>query len=328
MYILGLGGSLHDYSACLMKDKEILVAIEEERITRQKHAADKNKLQDALVKNQVWKYLRTIPKYTMKNAVDYCLEYAKITKDDLDLVITTDSNLHLPYVNSFDHLLIMNHHMSHIASSYYASDFEDAAILVCDGRGSQITYNGEQGYESVTLAYGSKGKIKILDKVLEHSIGHFYEAVTLALGFGILEDGKVMGLSSYGNDRFVEEMGQSYVIQDGKVIFVWSLDKIKDYVKEKLEQTDSDNEFQTKADLAYAAQKNLETMVCYYADRLYKMTGCNKLCIAGGVGLNSVANGVIYEKVPFKEMFIQPAAGDNGLSIGCAMYGAYYLSHN
>ena len=322
MYILGLGGSLHDFSACLIRDDEILVAIEEERITRQKHAVNKKELESAIVNNQLWKFMQRVPNNTLKASVEYCLKYAEIDYADIDLVITTDSNTYLPVVNSFQHMVIMNHHMSHIASAYYTSGYKEAAVLVVDGRGSKVTYNNKTGYESVTLAYAKGNKIEILDKVLDHSIGHFYSAVTLALGFGILEDGKTMGLSSYGTNTYLEEMNECYSIKDGRVEFLWSLDEVKSFIENKLKDVNENEIFQAKADLAYAAQRIIEDMVCYYADRLYKETGCDKLCIAGGVALNSVANGVVYKKLKFSDIFIPPAAGDNGLAFGCALYGA------
>ncbi len=325
MYILGLGGSLHDFSACLMQDDEILVAIEEERITRQKHAVNKNELEKAIVNNQLWKFMQKVPANTLKASVEYCLEYAGIDYEDIDLVVTTDSNTYLPVVNSFQHMVITNHHMSHIASAYYTSGYEEAAVLVVDGRGSRISYNNKTGYESITLAYAKGNKIEILDKVLDHSIGHFYSAVTLAVGFGILEDGKTMGLSSYGTDTYLEDMKKCYCIKDGRVEFLWSLNEVKNFIINKLKDVEEDKLFQARADMAYAAQKIIEDMVCYYADRLYKETGCDKLCIAGGVALNSVANGVVYRKLNFSDIFIPPAAGDNGLAFGCALYGAKYL---
>jgi len=328
MYILGLGGSLHDFSACLCKDNEIIVAIEEERITRQKHAVDKDALQEAIVKGQIWKYLKNVPENTLEKSVQYCLQHAGISLTDIDLVITTDSNLHIPYVKSFAHLLVMNHHLAHAASAYYPSEFDEAAILVVDGRGSQVLWDGELGYESTTFAYGSGNRINILSKGLEHSVGHFYEAVTLGLGFGILEDGKTMGLSSYGTDTYVSKMAKFYTLEDdGLIKFLYECTDIQKFVENEVnEEYTRDDLFQIKADLAFAAQRHLENMMCHYANHLYKITSSKNLCIAGGVGLNSVANGIIYNNTPFENIFIQPAAGDNGLAIGAALYGNSYLN--
>lgn len=326
MYILGLGGSLHDFSACLVKDGEIAVAIEEERITRVKHAIDKPLLENALLNNQVWKFMASIPKDTLQRSVDYCLACANISLKDIDFIVTTDSNLHLPYVKALEHLVVMDHHMAHAACAFYPSEFEEAAILIVDGRGSQVCVDGKTGYETVTFAYGRKNKIEVISRLIDHSVGHFYEAVTLGLGFGMLEDGKTMGLSSYGTGRFAEELSASYVLlQNGKIEFTWGSNEIRRYVEKKLEEVKEEDAFQVKADLAYAVQKNLEKIMCHFTDYLHRITNSKNLCIAGGVGLNSVANGVIHDNTHFKNLFIQPASGDNGLAIGAALYGAVYL---
>lgn len=327
MYILGLGGSLHDFSACLCKDGEIIVAIEEERINRQKHAIDKLELQKGIINNQVWKYLNKIPKDMLSKSIKYCLDYAKIDVNNIDFVVTTDSNLHIPFIRSFTHLVVINHHMAHAASAFYPSGFDESAILIVDGRGSQVFCNGKLGYETTTFAYGKGKRIDVIAKQLDHSLGHFYEAVTIGLGFGILEDGKTMGLSSYGTERYVPDLTNFYQLtDDGMVIFLKNTEQIRNFVElEIIKATSEINAFQIKADLAYAAQKHLEIIMCHYANHLYKITGSKNLCIAGGVGLNSVANGVIYSKTPFENIFIQPAAGDNGLAIGTALYGSIYL---
>lgn len=326
MYILGLGGSLHDFSACLVKGREIIVAIDEERITRQKHSINKPALESAILNNQLWKFINNIPKDTLEKSVKYCLDYAQLSIKDIDFVVTTDSNLHLQYTKSFEHLVVIGHHMAHAASAFYPSGYDESAILVVDGRGSQISVNGKLGYETVTFAYGNGNKIEVISQIVEHSVGHFYEAVTLGLGFGILEDGKTMGLSSYGTSKFVDELSKAYKLLDNGVVeFIWRNDEVRKYVKRKIDESDDKDKFQVKADLAYAAQKNLEIIMCHYVNYLYDITKIDKLCIAGGVGLNSVANGVIHDNTCFKELFIQPAAGDNGLSIGAALYGAVYL---
>jgi len=221
----------------------------------------------------------------------------------------------------------MNHHLAHAASAFYPSDFNEAAILVVDGRGSQVFWKGKLGYESTTFACGSHNRISVLSKGLEHSVGHFYEAVTIGLGFGILEDGKTMGLSSYGSDTYVSTMADFYKLtSDGLVVFLWDSEKIRRFVECEVEKAHLTNDkFQIKADIAFAAQKHLEIIMCHYANHLHKITSAKNLCIAGGVGLNSVANGVIYNQTPFENIFIQPAAGDNGLAIGAALYGAVYL---
>lgn len=327
MYIIGLGGSLHDFSACLMKDGEIVVAIEEERITRQKHAIDKKILQEAILNNQIWKLTNQIDKDTLKKSVEYCLEYAGISMSDVDYVITTDSNTYLPYIKTLDNVIVIRHHIAHAASAYYSSGFDEAAILVVDGRGSSISVNNRSGYESVSFAIGKKKKLKVLDRIIDHSVGHFYTDFTLGIGFGILEEGKTMGLSSYGKNTYVDTFRDCFELpENGKIVFKLSDFEIREKVKEIV--IDSNNDFQVRADLAFAVQKLTEEIMLHFVKYIKELTGASKLCIAGGVGLNSVANGVIFDSNIFEDVFIFPACGDNGLSIGAAMYGAYYLGRS
>ncbi len=324
MYIIGLGGSLHDFSACLMKDGKIVVAIEEERITRQKHAIDKKILQEAILNNQIWKLTNQIDKNTLKESVEYCLKYEGITISDVDYVITTDSNMYLPYIKTLDNVVFIRHHIAHAASAYYTSGYNEAAILVVDGRGSFITANNRSGYESVSFALGKEKKLKILDRIIDQSVGHFYTDFTLGIGFNILEEGKTMGLSSYGKETYVNAFKDCFELQEnGKIVFKYSDSEIREKVKKIV--IDSNNDFQVRADLAFAVQKLTEEIMLHFVKYLKKLTGVSKLCIVGGVGLNSVANGVILDSNIFEEVFIFPACGDNGLSIGSAMYGTYFL---
>lgn len=327
MYIIGLGGSLHDFSACLIKNGEIVVAIEEERITRVKHAIDKKILQDAIINNQVWKLISQIDKNTLKQSVEYCLEYEGISMNDVEYVITTDSNAYLPYIKTLDNVITIRHHMAHAASAYYTSGFDEAAILVVDGRGSSISVNNKIGYESVSFVLGKGNRLKVLDRIIDYSVGHFYTDFTLGIGFDILEEGKTMGLSSYGKDTYVHTFRECFELQEnGKIMFRLKDSEIREKVRKIV--IDSNNDFQVRADLAFAVQKLTEDIMMHYIKYIKELTGVSKLCIAGGVGLNSVANGVIYDSNIFEEIFIFPACGDNGLSIGAAMYGAYYLGRS
>lgn len=324
MYVLGLGGSLHDFSACLMKDSELVVAIEEERITRVKHAVDKSLLQEAIVNNQIWKLISRIDSNTLRNAVDYCLKYAGISMSDIDYIITTDSNTYLPFVKSLDNVVTIRHHIAHAASAYFTSGYDESAVLVVDGRGSAIMTDNKLGYESVSFVVGRKKKLKIIDRIVNHSLGHFYSDFTLGIGFGILEEGKTMGLSSYGKDTYVDTFRDCFELkQAGKVEFKMQDEEIRARVRKIVE--DSGNDFQVRADLAYAVQKLTEEVMLHFVKYIKELTGLSKLCIAGGVGLNSVANGVIFDSKIFDDIYVFPACGDNGLSIGAAMYGANCL---
>ncbi len=326
MYIIGLGGSLHDYACCLMKDADILVAIEEERITRQKHAVDIFKLQDAILNKQVWKFLNQIPKDTLEKSLEYCLNYADITIDDVDFFVTTDSNLHLDVVKKLNNKIVINHHLAHMASAFYPSEFQEAAILVIDGKGSEVNVDGKTGEETITLGYGSRNNMKTIAKTINHSIGHFYEAVTLGIGFHLLEAGKTMGLSSYGKETYLKEMRNWYdLLESGEIQIHLREDEMTSFARETISKASEVDQFQVKADLAASAQLALEEMIIHITSHLYNETKSKNICIAGGVGLNSVANGKILALTNFEKIFVQPAAGDNGLAIGTAMYGAHYL---
>lgn len=327
MYILGLGGSLHDFSACLIKNGEIIVAIEEERITRQKHAVNKEMLQDAITSGHVWKLINQFDKDTLRKSVDYCMEAAGITMNDVDYVITTDSNAYLPYIRSLDNVVMMKHHLAHAASAYYTSGFDEAAVLVVDGRGSTVMSDGKIGYESVSFAIGKGKKLKILDRLLDDSVGHFYEDFTIGIGFGALEEGKTMGLSSYGRNTYMDTFRNCFELQEkGKIRFLLSNAELQKRVKEIV--ACSNNDFYVRADLAFAVQRFTEEIMLHFVKYIKELTGMTKLCIAGGVGLNSVANGVIYDSGIFDDVYIFPACGDNGLSIGAALYGSQHMGRS
>lgn len=325
MYIMGLGGSLHDFSACIVSEKGIEIAIEEERLNRIKHSVNKKRLEKYIKSNQLWKYINNADAELLSLSINYCLDGLNITLDDIDYIVTTDSNIWLPFVKKLENLVVINHHLSHAASTFYTSNFNESAILVIDGQGSEVNVNGKIGYETITLAYGNKNKIKVIKKIINYSLGHFYSMVTMAIGFGFLEEGKTMGLSSYGIVK--ENIFSKYYIlkKDGEFEFKTTLKEIETEVKKMIEK---DNSFENRANLALCAQKTLYEIVIHILKYFKSILPCENLCIAGGVGLNSVLNGQIFESNIYNNVFVFPASGDNGLSIGCALYGLYVLSNN
>lgn len=166
-----------------------------------------------------------------------------------------------------------------------------------------------------------------MDRIVNHSIGHFYEDFTLGIGFDFLEEGKTMGLSSYGKDTYVDTFRNYFELLDkGKIQFKKEDSEIKEIVGNIVAESNYD--FQVRADLAYAVQKLTEEVMLHFVRYIKELTGSSKLCIAGGVGLNSVANGKILDSNIFDDIYIFPACGDNGLSIGTAMYGANHLGRS
>ncbi|WP_400161932.1 carbamoyltransferase [Brevibacillus sp. TJ4] len=325
MYILGIGGSEHDFSATLLKNGEIVCSIEDERLTRVKHSLDRDLAITPLAKE--WR------------AVRYCLEEASLSIDDVDLIVGNDLMNPRYIPDTKQEILLINHHLSHAASAFFPSPFEEAAILVVDGIGSRID-SRDRIHETLTLYHGNGNEIKELAKLggkeianpvtgwtmYENSVGRFYFRVTSEIGFAFLQEGKTMGLAPYGRDTYVKEFARFYSI-DGyrfRQTFEQKLEMVS-YIRDVLKR--EEHSFEAKADLAYAVQHHTETILLSICNELYKATGCKNLCIAGGVALNSVANAKILEDTPFQHVFIQPASGDAGTSIGAALYGYHVLSN-
>jgi len=231
----------------------------------------------------------------------------------------------------------IEHHRSHLASSFFSSRFKASAILSIDGFGD---------FTSTMTAVGKGNKIKVLDMVnYPHSLGIFYETVTHFLGFSNYGDEyKVMGLSSYGEPKYINELLKIiYKTDDGffrlnqKYFkhFKNGVDIISDKNGRPVSQdlfTDKwidllgpsrnkdDKIEQRHLDIAASVQRVSEDIIIYILNKLYEKTGIENICIAGGVAQNSVANGKILDNTPFKNIYIPSAGHDAGTSIGSALY--------
>ncbi|MEU0051252.1 carbamoyltransferase C-terminal domain-containing protein [Streptomyces sp. NPDC006309] len=331
MLALGLGGSNHDFSACLVENGEIVVGIEEERLTRRKYAVNVNSLA-----NQCWRY---------------CLTTRGVRLGEVEAIVADDTLLPSCYFPFRSRTTLIRHHMAHAASAFYPSPFPEAAILVVDGAGS--LFEG-QGVETMTMSVGTGTEITEISKVYgtnwstdglrevkvyqagdsDHSLGFMYKAVSRAIGFSLYEegswylteDGKTMGLAPYGTDRYRAEFRRYLdLLPEGRFRLHLKSGGLLHFVEHALDGLEGDERFARGADLAWAAQDLLETAVLHAAHWLHRETGLSRLCLAGGVVLNSVANGKILRKTPFTDVFAQPAAGDNGCAVGCAYYGCHVL---
>ena len=234
-------------------------------------------------------------------------------------------------------LLFPEHHLSHAASAFYPSPFEEAAVLTIDGVGEWAT---------ASICHGKGNQMSILKELkFPHSLGLFYSAVTYYCGFKVNSgEYKLMGLAPYGNHgseqvRVFEEKIKSRLIElrpDGSV---WLNQDYYDYATglhmaddAKWEQllgfakrpAESQLE-QIHCDFALAAQNVTEEAVLLMAREAKRLTGSDNLCMAGGVALNCVANGKLESSGIFKNIYIQPAAGDAGGALGAAL-AAYYIS--
>ncbi|GGY75710.1 carbamoyl transferase [Streptomyces nitrosporeus] len=331
MLTLGLGGSNHDFSASLVENGEIVVGIEEERLTRRKYAVNVNSLA-----NQCWRY---------------CLNTHGVRLGDVEAIVADDTLLPSCYFSFRSRTTLIRHHMAHAASAFYPSPFAESAILVVDGAGS--LFEG-QGVETLSMSVGNGTEITEISKVYgtnwstdglreakvyqagdsDHSLGFMYKAVSKAIGFTLYEegawylteDGKTMGLAPYGTDRYRTVFRRYLDLQpEGKYTLHLKDGGLLDFVEHALDGLEGEERFARGADLAWAAQDLLETAVLHAANWLHAETGLSRICLAGGVVLNSVANGKILRNTPFTEVFAQPAAGDNGCAVGCAYYGYHVL---
>ncbi len=354
MYILGLNAFHGDSSACILKNGEVIVALEEERIRRIKHWAGfpieaiKYCLTDAGISIQDIDHI-TISrdpsanvlkkiKHTIKNKVSVFTILDRFTNSkkvrSVKALLAEEFGVEEKDIKAEIHNI--EHHRSHLGSSFFASPFEKAALLSIDGFGD---------FTSTMTAIGNGNQIKILDTVnFPHSAGIFYTSFTQYLGFSKYGDEyKVMGLAPYGNPIYTDKLKD--VIQfssDGLFklnlkYFKHHKDGVKmswdggepdienifsDYMVEKFGpvRKREDELTQYHKDLASSVQRICEELLFHILTHLHKVSGTDNLCIAGGVAQNSVANGKVLKNTPFKNLYIPPAGHDAGTSIGSALF--------
>lgn len=324
-FIIGFSDSVHDRSVCLLHGNRIVAGIEEERLSRVKHGlslygmsrtdpglfAQMNLENSSAVDNEA----RLMP------AVAYCLDAAGIGLKDVAFFAGNSLHVGFPFRGRS---LYINHHLAHAASAFYTSGFDEAAILLADGYGD---VTASQTYETVMLAAGRGRDIEVLQTVsgrtttyydMENSIGVFYRIGTLLAGFGLFDEGKAMGLAGYGRPRHLDLVRQHLTFTPDAVRIdnkaVW------DTCRAHLRGHES---FEARADIAATFQALLEEMMLHYARRLRDLTGLDALCVAGGVGLNCVCNARLLSQSGFRDVFVVPAPGDNGISLGAAYYAAH-----
>lgn len=342
-YILGVNYS-HDRSACLLKDGKVIVAIEEERLDRIKHSI-----------GFIFEgYLDRLVKVTPFKSITYCLDYANISIDDLDLIIVDSAmedklDIALEEIPIKDKSKIHSipkpsHHLSHAYATYFSTTFKHAGILIVDAVGSYIDVNNTL-IESESYFEGVDTKIKRLGMNYYDtnnntiSLGLFYNFYTSMLNFitkignptfgnfqcgGYSEAGKLMGLAAYGTkreewDEVIEYLSDSIKIDFSKTLRLYELWKFMENMN--LNEVNYESKFYR--DIAYKAQEELEKAMLYLSHIVFKKTKSDTLCIGGGIGLNALANKTIKNHSPFKNLYVQPSCNDSGNAIGCAFYGYY-----
>jgi carbamoyltransferase len=367
MHILGISCYFHDSAAALLRDGVLVAAAEEERFTRKKHDYE-------------------FPQH----AIDFCLRAGAVRAEDLDYVVFFEKpfvkfeRLLLSSMQTFprshrvfreamitwlgdklwikhliqkrlgvsaSRILFSEHHLSHAASAFFCSPFEEAGILTVDGVGEWTT---------ASLGVGRDREIKLLKEIrFPHSLGLLYGAFTAFLGFEVNEgEYKVMGMAPFGTPRYRDKVERllrvgrdgSFELDMDYFAFHCSTDRMfsrkfvelfgpprdpgsyfftptsgyPSYFGEKpANHAELARRNQHYADLAASVQAVTEEVLLRMVRALIAETGLTKLCLAGGVALNSVANGRILRETPVEQVYIQPAAGDGGGAVGAALY-AYH----
>jgi carbamoyltransferase len=351
MYTLGINAAFHDSSACIIKDGSLLAAAEEERFTHIKHG--KRPLPFS-----AWELPFHAIDYCLKIAGIHLREIDHIaysfdpalasvqpnpaepnknlntTLQNTDSAVYADWNvLFLSYIKSAPAQLVdgyphhlqqrfegasvndfswhfVPHHLSHAASAFLCSPYKEAAILTVDGRGEKTT---------TSYYIGNNNEMTCIGNVdMPHSLGMLYEKMTSYLGFLHSSDEyKVMALASYGEPVFVETFRSLiHVYKDGQ----YTIDEFDPAEKFGPARKRSDPFTQHHFNIAFGLQKALEETVLQLVQWLYARTGLDSLCMAGGVALNCVVNAVVRDKGPFKNIWVQPAAGDAGTALGAALH--------
>ena len=353
MYVLGINAYHGDVSAVLLRDGAVVAALEEERFTRIKHYAGfpTQSIQRCLEMagiagtdvahvaisrdpkaNLPQKALFALKKRPSFSLILDRLKNQRAVRDvegPLALALGLDRTA-LPPVHNVEH------HPAHLASAFFCSPFDEAAVAAIDGFGDFV---------STSLAAGHGNTLEVLERVhFPHSLGMLYTAVTQHLGFLHYGDEfKVMGLAPYGNPTRVDEVRKLVRLLPGGT-FELELDYFRhwsDGVEMEWDEgyptlgrvyadaitdvlgpaRDPDEEItQHHEDLAHSLQVVYEEAAFHILNGLWEKTKLDKLCLAGGCGMNSVANGKIRANTPFDEIYVQPAAGDNGTALGAALW--------
>ena len=347
MYILGASAFYHDSAACLIRDGIIVAAAQEERFTRKKHdncfpgnaiqycvkeaAIDPAEIEHVVFYEKPFvkferlleTYLAFAPRgfHSFASAMplwikDKLFQKSNLVKE-LEKTFGTD-------VKWREKLLFSEHHLSHAASAYYPSPFDNAAVLTLDGVGEWTT-------TSLALARGKE--LKVVKEIhFPHSLGLLYSSFTYYTGFKVNSgEYKVMGLAPYGEPKYTDLIKENLITisEDGSFQLDMSYfdyctgltmtnKKFHDLFGGPPRQSETELT-QREMDLAASVQKVIEEVVVKLAKGIAKDTGEKNLCLAGGVALNCVANGILLREKIFENIWIQPAAGDAGGALGAAL---------
>lgn len=347
-YVLGLNTYDHDVSACLLRDGEIAYAIAKERITREKHASGfyKDVIDycldaegitlddiDLVVRNcYILPVSEMEDRLLYQDMPGFLPEYER-----------ADAKSHPYFHSQSEKVVSISHHLAHAYSAFAVSPFQDGAIMIVDGVGSYRADVSEPFPESdvaTSLARESESyyrfsgsKLECIKKVwMEPDRGFLSDEFYNMPGLGALYSrastyifgdwnkcGELMGLAPYGRHGNVRSLMS---IKDNTLTVPrWTSELNKPYIMDTGQKWETSPLMKHWEDLAWRVQDDTEKVLLARAAWLHETTGAKNLCIAGGVALNCVANGRVARESEFDDVWIQPAAGDDGIAIGCAYYG-------
>lgn len=354
MIILGINAYHADSSVAIFKDGIMIAATEEERFRRIKHWAGfpsmaiefclkevgvtlKEVDHIAIGRDPKAKFLKKLfffaqhPVHSIKFVAERWSNQKQVTSIEKELAQL--SGLDETEIKNKIHQV--EHHRSHLASAFFASPFEEAALLSIDGSGD---------FSTTMLGIGKGNKIEVIDSVdFPHSMGIFYTAFTQLLGFPYYGDEyKVMGLAPYGEPKYVDKLRDVVLWKENGLFqlnFAYFRSATQGFIKYEnnlpivpplfgkkmvevfgAERKKDEPLSQYHKDVAASVQRFTEETIFHILKGLHKRTGLDKVCIAGGVAQNSVANGKLTRNTPFKEVYIPSAGHDAGISMGAAQY--------
>ena len=354
MYILGISAFYHDSAACILKDGEIIAAAQEERFTRKKHDASypfnaiEFVLKFASIKlNNVDKIvffekpflkferlLETYVAFAPKGFLSFSKAMPLWIKEKLfqkNMLFNCLKKHDINY-KSDKNLYFSNHHLSHAASAFYPSPYKDAIILTADGVGEWAT---------TTVAVGRGNKLEIKKEIyFPHSLGLLYSAFTYYTGFKVNSgEYKLMGLAPYGSPIYVDKIKKLIDIKNDGTFrldqsyfnyatgLTMTNKKFEKLFCQKRRKPEAEKLTQFHMDIAASIQAITEEIILKLAKSISQEYSIKNLCLAGGVALNCVANGKLLKENIFDNIWIQPAAGDAGGSLGAAL-AFWYLEEN
>jgi len=330
--VLGLGGSDHDVHACLAVDEAVAVFIEDERISRKKYGLGGNLLEGLSRR--------------------YCLEAGGLGLDDVGAVLRDDILAAPAYFPCRSRARRVDHHLCHAATAFHTSAFERAGILVVDNAGGLFRDDdGRDKLQATSWYLGEGRRIELLGRVGstdwtdgplfagepyqrgdgDHSIGHFYKKLSGALGFRFPrtagradfffpEDGITMGLAAYGSLDVADRLADLFRLEaDGRYAVTLTDGRIDALLDDLLPEG---SDFARMADVAAAGQEVLTRVMCHLVEHLVDATGETRICLGGGVAMNSSTNGEILKRTRATALHVPFAPGDNGTGLGAVLLEA------